>query len=252
IVKYDTKDWDDNSEFTYKTPFGSVSRFGPGLNIFDEDTLIGLMHIARDKKLDGHPTKMPAQLTGDGSVVVHVGETSALELNRFLRRGVSEPELEATRASVSRLSKTTLQIYSSTTDVEGDTKFFDYVGQRNVKGKFLVQFRPEVVKLFEQYVVLDFDLRTALSDTGKAVHRFLCSINKNRFSIKLDDLATAISYSGRKTDFKNTLFGTKTKPSQLEMMQKKGFIVDYELQGTGRKIPYSLSVTLNRSAELPS
>ena len=244
---------------------GYVERIGPGLNIFDQDTLIALLHIVPKHKIAGPPHLLPIPLlptdmladsglmSGSSTpkeIVVLSGETTAMMINRFLSRGDGGDALAATRASVHRLALTRLVFANDgfgendlIDGFEGITDFFRYSGKRDYRGNIIIQFSPEIVSLLDHYSHLDLSVRWSLGDVGKAVHMFLSSYQES--SISLNDLKDAIGYKGPMADLKRSLLGRKGKSNrtgQLDIMVDCMFINKFWITGSGRNIPYELHI----------
>lgn len=243
-------DWEQGD--LVHTSWGRIQRFGPGLDIYDEDTLIALLSIARQRSLRGPREKMPIpahRLVQDElgprregareQVVVHTGRITAYEVNRFLGRGVGGRDLEACRASIKRLAKTSLVFYEDYLAKEGITHLLSYLGDQDAEGEIIIQFYPAIVALLEgSYSYIDIKVRRKLSDLGKAVHRFLSSQPKT-YQIQLIKLKDVIRYDGAMKDFKRSLIG------QLDAMKSLRWLRSYEIQGTGRKVPFVLHTVRN-------
>ena len=229
------------------TAWGRIQRFGPGLDIYDEDTLIALLSIARQRSLTGPREKMPIpahRLVQDElgerkegareEVVVHTGRITAYEINRFLGRSGGGRDIDACRASIKRLAKTSLVFYEDSLAKEGITHILSYLGDQDAEGEIVIQFYPAIVSLLEgSYSYIDIKIRRKLSDLGKAVHRFLSSQPK-AYQIQLIKLKDVIRYDGTMKDFKRSLIG------QLDSMKSLKWLRSYEIQGTGRKVPFVL------------
>ena len=238
----------------YATPWGSIRRIGPGLDIYDEDTLIALFRLCRTRKLHGKREALPVPVLrvvedehgerreGSGEIAsVYIGTTTAYAVNCFLGRDTGGKDLKACRDSIQRLAVTSLFFHKSDLQKEGKTGFFDYVGDEDCHGKITIQFRPAMYRLMESYTYMDVAVRRQLSDVGKSVHKFL-SGQPNEYAISLDKLMAAVGYFGSRKDFKRALLGARNTVGQLEKMKLAGWLKQYEISGTGRKTPFILKI----------
>lgn len=233
------KDTDWHKGELIKTAWGAIRRFGPGLDIYDEDTLIALLNVARSRTVTARPHALPIPLQAvgdDDEVTVHVGRTSAYALNRFLGRQVGGRDLEACRASILRLAKTSLHFVHESGGREALIHLFSYEGDCDARGEITVQFDPAIIVLLERsYSYIDLSVRSRLSDLGKAVHRFLSS-QPSQYQIQLTKLQVIVRYPGPFKAFKRSLAG------QLEKMSHLGWLSTYVIEGSGRKVPFVLSI----------
>jgi|SRR5690606_20570027 len=243
--------WD--KAHTYRTPDGiHIERYGPGLDIFDEDTLIAILKLTTTKRIEGPRESFPIPLTPNtdeetDTASVYLGEISPSQINEFLGRGTGGAELKSCRASIRRLSLNQFIFSNYELAKEGKTGFFDFIGDLEEDGRFTIQLRPVMVKLLETYALINVDIRKRLSDVGKAVYRYLCD-KPVHFSILLEDLKEAIMYHGSIHDLKKALIGipaTKRTPErkgQLVILQEAGWLEWWEVTGTGRRTPFTVSI----------
>jgi hypothetical protein len=73
-------------------------RFGPGLTTFDMHTLVGILHLARDKQMHGYSA------TASDSNLIAPWE-SARSFNKMLKRGDNSDSIKRTMASLDRLDR---------------------------------------------------------------------------------------------------------------------------------------------------
>lgn len=238
----------------YTTPWGSIRRIGPGLDIYDEDTLIALFRLCRTRKLHGKRETLPVPVLrvvedehgerregGEEITSVYIGTTTAYAVNCFLGRDTGGENLKACRDSIQRLAVTSLFFHKTDLQKEGKTGFFDYVGDEDCHGEVTIQFRPAMFRLMESYTYMDVAVRRQLSDVGKSVHKFL-SGQPNEYAISLDKLMAVVGYSGDRKEFKRVLLGVRSKVGQLEKMKLAGWLKQFEINGTGRKTPFILKI----------
>lgn len=236
----------------HQTAWGKITRFGPGLDTYDEDTLLGLLHTAQQKRITGKRRDLPIPAPRlvvdefgtrrdglDDEAVVHVGETSAYAINKHLGRPLGGQQLAACRDSLRRISLTQLIIHRQDLQLEGKIHLFDYLSKTDdFKGSFLIQFSPAMVQLLKEYTFIDMNVRMQLSDIGKGLHKFLSGqlVGRSSYSITLIKLQAAIGYQGEMKDFKRYI------SRELDKLIKIGWLSSAEITGTGRRTPFKLSV----------
>lgn len=257
--KADTSGWGMSSGGdNYETGELRVQRFGPGLSIYDEDTLIAILQIAAARRLRGSRTliqqhlKDKIDIEGDPDVVEEVffGCITSYKINDYLGRGTGGDQLKQCFASIDRLSLTTLRFFNDAKGQLGTTKFFELIRDYEVAGDIYVKINATMVTLLKEYTEIDLTIRKTLTDTGKSVHRYL-SGQENKFSISLVNLMTEIRYGGEIKDFKRSLLGrkattkTKSETGQLTILKDCGWLDYFEISGTGRKSPFVLHVIRN-------
>ena len=207
---------DQNKGLVYPIKNGRIRRIGPGLDVYDEDTLIAILQLM-EKKVVGPRQAMPVALPAldneeINQTTVYKGTVTAPRINSFLGRGDGGADHERTRDSIRRLANQRLWFESldsaDAEAMEGVTDFFQYMGKSDLRGELLIQISPQMVNLLQQYQIIDMTVRVKLNDAGKAVHRFLTA-QPDKFDISLDDLAEAICYDQGGSALKRALIGRK-------------------------------------------
>jgi len=238
---------------------GGVFKAGPGLTIYDEDTLIGLMTL-RSQGLTGPADQLPipAQpgaistgLAPSNPVRVHALYCliSQLESTIQCRRpsgGWGGRAIQKRRESLNRLAAITLRFEQpkGADGFQGKTIhliYAEYVST-DADSCYYVQFHPLVSQWLETYrTFIDFDLRRKLTPLGKAMHRFLASQRSNKsYAVDLAVLFQAIGAHGELRDLKRSAL------VQLAKMQDEGFLGNFQITGTGRSTPWRLAVEFPR------
>ena len=238
---------------------GGVFKAGPGLTIYDEDTLIGLMTL-RSQGLTGPADKLPipaqpgALATGlapDNPVRVHalyclISQLESTIQGRTPAGGWGGRAIQKRRDSLNRLAAITLRFEQpkSADGFQGKAIHLidiEYVSTAE-DSCYYVQFHPVVSQWLETYrTFIDVDLRRKLTPLGKAMHRFLASQRSNRlYTVELAVLFQAIGANGELRDLKRSAL------AQLAKMQEEKFLVKSEITGTGRSSPWKLSVEFSR------
>lgn len=183
-----------------------VTRFGPGLDIYDEDTLLGLLRAVPLKgeltAVKGADVQRPIQ-GGPTVADLWVGETSALTVNRYLGRSTDDEHLEQCHASIERIANTQLVIYRSDLRLEWKTILLNWsTTVDSILGKIGLQFSPLAVTLLQGYTSIEMNVRMQLSRVGKALHRYLTSLllPGQAYRLPLDEVCVAIGYKGPADD----------------------------------------------------
>jgi hypothetical protein len=262
--KRDLADTDFSGELI-DSQYGSVRRYGPGLNVYDEDTLIAVLRLGQQHCVSGVIPGTPivnrrtGEIIEDSSaslrvVTVHVGDLTAYEINKWLGRSTGGDALLECRASVRRLSLTMLEIIEynrgagkeGTPSREGRFQLFQFKGSSEASAMFTVQFTPEMVDLLSSYTRLDMRIRMELTDVGKAVHRFLSSqVTNEHVQYRLRTLRDLTGYRSPLRKFKAAL------EQQLNLMREFGFILEWSFVGSGGpRTPYTVQIIFRDKRKL--
>lgn len=207
-----------------KTSWGRVRRFGAVLNIFDEDTLMGLLHCCRQNEITGRTSQIEGYTGNKNShstmvadnepvITVHYGESTLYQINRYLGRGVGGKDYKNTRESIRRLSRVVFELEYGPEGkaLHGNDLLFKLVSREDIgaKEKFKVIFQPIVTQMLAaQLTYVDMNIRMQLTDLGKAVHRFLSSQlskKKREFKISTFKLYEVVGYCGEYKEFMRSL-----------------------------------------------
>ena len=235
---------------------GGVFKAGPGLTIYDEDTLIGLMTL-RSQGLTGPADQLPipAQpgalsrgLAPDNPVRVHalyclISQLEATIQGHAPKGGWGGRAIQKRRESLNRLAAITLR-FEQPKGADGfqgkaiHLLYIEYVSTKE-DSCYYVQFHPVVSQWLETYrTFIDFDLRRKLTPLGKAMHRFLASQRSNQtYTVELAVLFQAIGAEGELSQLK------RPANQQLERLRVDKFLEAFKITGTGRLTPWKLTVT---------
>jgi len=243
---------DADNAYVFKCPWGEGRRAGPCLTVFDEEVLCALLKL-RTKKLAGPPQNLPVPVEGKYSSQprVEVHSTCCTVTQIINEMGLSDGGVnyENVLASVKRLGLVTVEIhtksdhrYFGAVEVGGAFKIVDVEWAAfQEDGIVRAQFPPHVARwLEESYTYLDQNVRRKLrGDYVKLIHKFLSGQKSKRgFQWRIDEVATAIGYHGRKDRMKKTFEGAFKQLEKLEWLET------WEISGTGRKSnPYIMAVT---------
>jgi len=238
---------------------GGVFKAGPGLTIYDEDTLIGLMTL-RSQGLTGPSDRLPiptqpgALSSGvvlDNPIRVHalyclISQLESTIQGRTPKAGWGGRAIQKRRDSLNRLAAITLRFEQpkGADGFQGKTIHLIYIEYVSTKEDscYYIQFHPLVSQWLETYrTFIDFDLRRKLTPLGKAMHRFLASQRSNRtYTVDLAILVQAIGANGELRGIKRSAL------VQLAKMQDEKFLKKFEITGTGRSSPWRLTVEFTR------
>jgi len=254
--EFDTK-WEDGHH--YECLGGTISQFGPGLNIYDQNTYLALLHLACKTKVfetvtvEGEGDSETSGLPVESTRVKLRGRVTRYELNDYLSRGRSSLRLEDTMASIVRLAKTTIQ-YRRDPFFKGDVRLLNGIQavthllslQMTTEddGAIEVEFDSGIaVMLLEAYSEVDIAIKMKLSDIGQSLLVFLSGHPETEITIESNELQEILGFVGAPRTFKESLVGNKTKTGQLNLMVELGILTEYEVTGTGRKVPITFSLT---------
>lgn len=240
----------EDARLLIRTSWGSVIRNGPALTIYDEDTLYALVHL-RDSRVVAPREYLPvggvdpsAELitadAPDPRSVVHWTRCLISDIQKFLGRSDGGRSARDTLESIKRIARTSLEFETEIPRVAprgGILRIYDVLWECWEKDSVIfVQFSPVIAQWLEKdFTYIDWQVRRQLSDTGKAIHRFLSSQPK-LYNIGCEKLRRTIFYM---RDFKSFMRDLRTVMTQLEQI---GWIRSYDITGTGRKTPYILHV----------
>lgn len=240
----------EDARLKISTSWGSVIRNGPALTIYDEDTLYALVHL-RDSRIVAPMEYLPtgsdlsAELILEGESdprpVVHWTRCLISDIQRFLGRSDGGRSTKDTLESIKRIARTSLEFETEIPHVAqrgGILRIYDVLWECWEQDSVIfVQFSPVIAKWLEKdFTYIDWEVRRQLTDTGKAVHRFLSSQPK-LYNIGCEKLRSTIFYM---RDFKSFMRDLRSILAQLEQI---GWLSGFEISGTGRKTPYVLHVS---------
>ena len=243
---------DEDNAYCFNTPWGTGRRAGPCLTLFDEEVLVALLRL-RQKRISGPPGNLPVQVEAkylsSERVAVHTAYVTVAQIIREMGRAKGGRLHAKVLDSLRRLALTSVEIttksdhrYYGEVEVGGSFTMVSINWARFQSDSIIVaQFTPLVARwLEESYTYLDTKIRGQLrGDYAKLIHKFLSS-QKSRagFKFRLDAIALAIGYHGRRNRMKSTFVAALKQLEELE------WIRSWEITGTGRKNnPLILHVT---------
>ena len=192
---------DKDNAIPFETSWGRGRKHGPPLTVQDEDTLLVLGRLRQDR-LRGRGARMPIKVMdvmGQGDDLhVHVLYTTLSEIENFIGHQKSGQNFRARLNSIKRLASTRLEVdVMSDKAVERGSviSLLDVAWEKWESDSVLyIQFSPVMAHWFEKaFTYLDLNVRMSLTDTGKAIHRFLSSQPKS-YAIGVEKLRSTIGY----------------------------------------------------------
>jgi hypothetical protein len=227
----------------FKTSWGEGKRHGPALTVFDEDTLIALCRL-RQVAINAEGARLPVPIGTNDRQRVHAlrttvravqaecGGASSCGGTNLRRRLESIQRLAAQRIALSQTTADKLGRTGSTfslielawlehpgephEDTDGDDC---PVARRRYAAEVYVQFPPTMAKFLDScYSYIDWNVRLQLTDTGKAIHRFLSSQPED-YVISTELLRRTIGYPRAYAFFMRDLRGTMERLVDLRWVR---------------------------------
>lgn len=238
---------DNDNAMPFITPWGEGKKHGPPLTIYDEDSLIAIGRL-RHNRLIGQPSRLPVPVPqlyrrgANADVNVHVVQCMLSDIQEECEsvRGGAADRMRLD--SIKRLAAVVIEFDTKTAEKYVGTgtsvKLVDVLWQFYTEDAILyMQFTPLMAAWYEnEYTYLDWNVRRELSDTGKAIHRFLSS-QPRPYEISTKKLLATIGYLRDHNKFLSDLRQT------LRQLEKVKWIDGWEIVGTGRLTPHKLRVT---------
>lgn len=245
----------DDNALPFETPFGKGKRYGANLGVFDEDVLYALARLS-NKKLIGPHENMPIQVSRvykaneKGSVNVDTVVCTVTDILDRLGLSKGGKMRKDIVDSLERLTSTTLILtlnkedrYLGKCEIGKPIKLVDIEWQLySSDGIIYAQFSPIVTYWLEsEFTYYDWETRKKLKNRlAKALHRYLSSQPKDFYKLnKLEDIAASVGQHGRKCDLRSTF------ERALDELKEVGFLIDYNIEGTGKATPFRLYATRN-------
>lgn len=235
---------DKENAMPFETPWGKGRKHGPPLTVHDEDTLM-VLGMLRQDRLSGAGSKFPLPISdvlGQGTKAnVHVLFTTLSEVEQRFGNAKNGQMFKARLQSIKRLASTRIEFeaISDKTIATGTVvSLLDVAWERwEQEAVLYIQFSPVMAHWYENaYSYLDWNVRMSLSDTGKAVHRFLSSQPRD-YEIYADKLRRTIGYP------RDPKYFSRDMRESLKRMKELGWLKDYRIEGTGRAKPHKLIVS---------
>lgn len=266
-TKNDAFGWRDEDGESFSIGNIEWIRFGPGLDTYDLATLAAIYqivnsHIKGPKTMvqrfertviASHGRALPKSfddLDGaedDVSMTFEeikrsiIGVTTPHRINRYLKRGTDNQSIRVCRDSIQRLSKTLSVLHNKNSGRRDENVPF-FLLSTNRSGALVISIPSEMLFLFAHLIRFDLSIYSQLSPLGQSMMLWMNPLT-GTFEIELAEAKQRAYYGGELKDFKRSLVtGTKRTEPVLPHMQRLGFIKNWEITGTGRKIPFLLKV----------
>lgn len=235
---------DEDNALYFCTPWGEGKKHGPPLTVYDEDTLIAMGHL-RQNLLVGRPRNMPVPVSelyksqGEDTVHVHVVQCMLSDIQNVCGTSQGGKNNRLRLESIKRLGATVIEFSTRKpgkfVSRGSEIKLIDVAWQQYEDNAILyVQFSPVMALWFEkEYTYIDWNLRRKLSDTGKAVHRFLSSQPKE-YEIFAKKLMTTIGYMREYKKFMADL------RQAMDQLTTEHWVSEWKIVGDGRRSPQKL------------
>lgn len=237
---------DEDNSISFVTSWGRGKKYGPPLTVYDEDTLMAIGRL-RSKRLAGQPSNLPVPVSeiyrekaGD-NINVHIVCCMLSDIQAECGTAQGGKNNKLRLSSIRRLAATTIELDTKTAEkIVGrgiNIKLIDVAWQEFTDNAILyIQFSPIMAKWYEQeYTYINWTLRQKLHDTGKAIHRFLAGQPKI-YEIHTAKIMQTINYMRPNKRFTDDLRTT------MKTLKEEGWILEWEISGTGRKTPHKLHI----------
>lgn len=237
---------DADNALPFSTSWGSGRKHGPPVTVYDEDTLIALLHL-RKSRLAGPPRNLPVPVadifknTADTDVYVHVTQCMLSDIQRECGGSLGGRNLQLRLRSLKRLAAQVIEFDRATADkaAGGGTsiKLIEVLWQMyNENAVIYVQFHPVMATWLEhEYTFVNWQIRKHLTDTGKAIHRFLAGQPKH-YKIGLQKLCETIGYQRQYKYFVADLKET------MHRLEDLNWVTSWVVAGNGRRVRHQLTV----------
>ena len=238
---------DEDNAMPFTTSWGEGRKHGPPLTVYDEDTLIAVGKL-RQNRLIGNPGKFPIPISDlseakrgtNGNAQVHVVQCMLSDIQTVCRTSRGGKNNKMRLDSLKRLMATTIEFTKITgefANVGSGIRLLDIAWNVYEDNAVLyIQFSPVMAMWFDrEYTYIDWNVRLKLTDTGKAIHRFLSSQPK-KYQIATKKLALTIGYMRDQKRFMEDLRDT------MAHLVEENWLKKYEIVGTGRSVPYKLII----------
>lgn len=235
---------DKENAMPFETPWGKGRKHGPPLTVHDEDTLM-VLGMLRQDRLSGAGAKFPISVSDilgqGGNTNVHVLFTTLSEVEQRFGNAKNGQMFKARLQSIKRLASTRIEFEAISDKAIGTgtvVSLLDVAWERwEQEAVLYIQFSPVMAHWYENaYSYLDWNVRMSLSDTGKAIHRFLSSQPRD-YEIYADKLRRTIGYP------RDSKYFARDMRESLKRMQDLGWLTDFRVEGTGRAKPHKLIVS---------
>ena len=251
---------DDDLAYPFSTPFGRGRRFGPPVNIEDEEILFAMLRLS-EKRLIGNGLHFPVPLDGgdlwlkdneSGHVTGQVALATVGQINAEAGLVKAGNNYKNTLASIKRLNQISIELETRKQEMylgeswNGakirlvDIKWHAY----QQEGLIYAQFTPIMVKwLKEQATYYNWEIRRKLTTSNaRALHRFL-STQGQSYTAPLNYIADTIEWHGDRKRLR-----PRMESALIDLRDNHNWC-DYEITGKGRVTPFVLEFRRRRTAQ---
>ncbi len=251
---------DDDLSYRFSTPFGRGRRFGPPVNIEDEEILFAMLRLS-EKRLIGSGPNLPIPLDGgdlwlkdekSGHVTVQVAVATVGQINAEAGLTKAGNNYKNTLASVKRLNQISIELETRKQEMYlGESWNGDKIRLVDIQwkayqqeGLIYAQFTPIMVKwLKEQATYYNWEIRRKLTTSnGRALHRFL-STQGQSYTAPLTYIADTIEWHGDRKRLRPRM------ESVLKDLRDNHNWCDFEITGKGRVTPFVLNFVRRRTTQ---
>jgi len=237
---------DEDNALPFITPWGEGKKHGPPLTVYDEDTMIAIGRL-RQNMLIGRPHNMPLPVSdlyksqGKDDIHVHVLHCMLSDIQQICGTSLGGKNNKLRLDSIKRLGATVIEFDQKTSRkfiASGtEIKLIDVAWQSYEENAILyIQFSPVMAAWFEkEYTYIDWNVRKKLSDTGKAIHRFLASQPRD-YVIHTQKLMQTIGFPRAYKLFMHSL------REDMKKLKEEGWIRSWNIEGNGRRVPHKLII----------
>lgn len=235
---------DAELSLAFETPWGKGLKTGKPLNVDDEDVFLALGRMLQyelrgDTKLMPISVQDPMGRGTNGNVHTLIATPVMIREQLGLKNGGGNNE--KILDSIKRLASTRLEFEKMSGHDEycgAIFSLFDVAWKRyEDDGVYYIQFSPVITEWLDKaFTYIDWDVRMALPNaTSKAVHRFL-SGQKKSYAIFAEKLKDTVMNKSSIAEFNREL------KAGLEVMKDLGWLEEWEIEGTGRKVPFKVII----------
>ena len=251
---------DDDLAYPFSTPFGRGRRFGPPVNIEDEEILFAMLRLS-EKRLIGNGHHFPVPLDGgdlwlkdqiSGHVTVQVAIATVGQINAEAGLVKAGNNYKNTLASIKRLNQISIELETRKQEMYlGESWNGDKIRLVDIKwkayqqeGLIYAQFTPIMVKwLKEQATYYNWEIRRKLATSNaRALHRFL-STQGQSYTAPLSYIADNIGWHGDRKRLRPRM------EAALKDLRDNHNWCDFEITGKGRVTPFVLEFRRRRTTQ---
>ncbi len=254
---------DEDLAYPFSTPFGRGRRFGPPVNIEDEEILFAMLRLS-EKRLIGNGHQFPVPLDGgdlwlkddeSGHVTVQVALATVGQINAEAGLVKAGNNYKNTLSSIKRLNQISIELETRKQEMYlgeswngGKIRLVDIKWHAyKQEGLIYAQFTPIMVKwLKEQATYYNWEIRRKLtSSNARALHRFL-STQGQSYTAPLNYIADTIEWHGNRQRLR-----PRMEAALIDLRDNHNWC-DFEITGKGRATPFVLKFRRRNTQQVSS